>query len=257
MIRLKELLLDQRFQYWPTSSIALHALRENILPLSLNTWYKYVNKLGMKRLQPAHRRKKSVKGIRAERPHDIWHADITVFTTIDNLKHYVYLVADNYSRKILSWRIADVVKRDIRKATIEEAVKELKPSSNPITLITDGGPENTFTDLLSTLDQPIEHNIALTDIHFSNSLIEAHNKTIKYNYLYRMNIASGDELIKIFPTIVDDFNNRPHVSLHGLTPNEACNNLTIDKVKLKLHTQRATEERKLYNQNNRCQQCRS
>jgi hypothetical protein len=39
--KLKDFLLDPAYQYWPISSIALHALKTNILPLSINTWYKY------------------------------------------------------------------------------------------------------------------------------------------------------------------------------------------------------------------------
>lgn len=254
--KLKDLLTDVQFQYWPVSSIALYALRKNILPLSLNTWYKYVSKLGLARAKPVSRRKKNTISVRAERPHQIWHADITVFVTADNVKHYIYVVVDNFSRKVISWLVARSVSAKLRGATVEEAVKNVKAAYPEITLITDGGPENNLQKLLDTLEQQVLHKVALVDVHYSNSLIEAHNKLIKYNYLYRMGIPDGQRLRKIFPAVVDDFNNRPHISLNGLTPNEAEQNLSLNAEQLCLYKKKATEERKNYNQTHHCNHCK-
>lgn len=76
VLKIKEMLSDKQFQFWPVSSIALHALRKNILPFSVNTWYKYANKLGLSRPKPSSRRKKNNISVRAERP----RAGATVFT---------------------------------------------------------------------------------------------------------------------------------------------------------------------------------
>jgi putative transposase len=235
LTKLKDLLTDAQFQYWPVSSIALYALRKNILPLSLNTWYKYVNKLGLARTKPVSRRKKNTISIRAERAHQIWHADITMFTTADQARHYIYLVADNFSRKIVAWKIARTVNAAFREQTIEDALRNVRVPLQNISLITDGGHENKIQEFLSTIGQPIRQHTALVDVHYSNSLIEAHNKLIKYNYLYRMDITDGSRLEKVFLKIVKDFNNRPHISLNGLTPNEAEQNLSIDREQLCLY----------------------
>ena len=244
VLKIKEFLTSSQFQYWPVSSIALYSLRKNILPLSLNTWYKYVHKLGLVRPKPDSRRKKKTLGIRADRPHQLWHADITTFVTADRVRHFIYLVADNFSRKILSWLIAPSVSAELRKTTILDALNKVSHPNTSITLITDGGPENNLKAFLASLDHPMDHQTALVDIHFSNSLIEAHNKVIKYNYLYRMTITDGAQLMKVLSMIVDDFNNRPHISLGGLSPNDAEQNMVL-----------ATAERKVYNRNHRCQQC--
>lgn len=255
VLKLKGLLSDAQYQFWPVSSNALHALRNNTLPLSLNTWYKYVNKFGLSRPRPASRRKKNAFSVRAQRPHEIWHADITAFVTADHVKHYIYLVVDNFSRKILSWKIADSVKAEFRRSTIEEALGKVNNGPQNITLITDGGPENKIKAFQDSIDYPIQQKIALVDVHYSNSLIEAHNKLIKYNYLYRMDIPDEHQLLKIFPAVVDDFNNRPHVSLDGLTPNEAEQNHALDRNRLRIYVQNATQERKKYNQIHRCTHC--
>lgn len=144
LIKLKELLQDPRFQYWPISSIAYHALRNQTLSISLNTWYKYVNKFGLNRPRPKSRRSKDTISIRAEKPNQIWHADITVIKTRDHVKHFIYLVVDNFSRKILSWKIIDTVKTIYRSETIQQALEAIN-SASKIVLITDGGSENKFS----------------------------------------------------------------------------------------------------------------
>jgi putative transposase len=253
--KLKEKLVDPCFQYWPISSIAFDSLRNGSLPLSLNTWYKYANRLGVTRPRPSDRRKKSTKGIRANRPNQIWHADITRFVTLDNVIHYIYFVVDNFSRKILSWRVANKVSALIRRETIGEAMKELKNQDEHILLITDGGPENSLEEYLQSLGAPIIHKKALIDVECSNALIEAHNKVVKYNYLYRKSINDGVQLVKEVEFSVNDFNDRPHISLDGLTPNEGHAKVKLDLELLRKLKVEAGIKRKQDNLMNRCDAC--
>jgi len=129
---LKDKLIDPVNRYWPTSSIAFESLKDGSLPLSLNTWYKYAKRLGIVRLSPNGRRKKRVEGIRAIRPNQIWHADITRFITVDNQVSYIYLVVDNFSRKILSAFVANKVSALIRRLTVGEALKTFRGGEEPI-----------------------------------------------------------------------------------------------------------------------------
>src|SRR5579859_5952146 len=112
----------------------MDCLRNGTLPLALNTWYKYAKRLSLTRLKTDGRRKKHVEGIRAISPNQIWHADITRFVTSDNQIHYIYLVVDNFSRKILSWFVADKVSALIRRNTIGEALKTFEGGEEPIVL---------------------------------------------------------------------------------------------------------------------------
>lgn len=254
---LRKSLLDPRFQYWPVSSIALHTLRSNVLALSLNTWYKYVHKLGIIRHKPESRRKKTAVSIRAERPHQLWHADITSFVTTDYVRHYIYLVVDNFSRKILSWKVADAVNAAFRQDSIRQALEKIAHRNERITLITDGGPENNLHSPLNEISLPVEHKKALIDVQYSNSLIEAHNKILKYNYLYRMEIRNGELLQKALAQIINDFNSRPHISLGGLTPNEAEQGLSLNRRLLSRNIQQSTRERREYNRLHQCGHCKS
>jgi hypothetical protein len=66
----------------------------------------------------------------------------------------------------------------------------------------------------------IQHIIAQRHIEFSNSMIEAANKQLKYQFLYHHHIADYDALVKHVEQSVTDYNNRPHHVLYGLTPTE-------------------------------------
>jgi putative transposase len=181
--------------------------------------------------------------------------DITRFVTLDNVVHYIYLVVDNFSRKILSWFIADRVSALIRRQTIGEALRGLKNEDEHLVLITDGGPENALKEYLQNLNAAVIHQRALIDVHCSNSLIEAHNKLIKYNYLFKMSVSDLDHLRKLIPWITSDFNSRPHISLDGLTPSEKYENASLDTNSLRTLKVKALQKRKEYNFKNRCVNC--
>jgi putative transposase len=219
----KDLLQDERFRFWPVCSIAYYALRENLLTVSLATWYLYRKKLGITR-SVIPKKKRYAAGIAATSTNQVWHADITIVKTKDNIKHYVYLLMDNFSKFILSCCIASVVSGKIRVETIREAYYRYVRGDDDITLITDGGPENDNCEMKTFVVQHegmIRSLIALKDIPFSNSVIEAQNKLFKYGYLFRQEYNNFDESKRVFAGDVTDYNDiRPHISLNGYTPLE-------------------------------------
>jgi len=60
--------------------------------------------------------------------------------------------------------------------------------------------------------------------------IEAANKQIKYRFLYHKFIPDFDSLKRYVSEAVEDYNNRPHDVLGGLTPLEVLHGKTIDTV---------------------------
>jgi len=70
-----------------------------------------------------------------------------------------------------------------------------------------------------------------------------------------MDIRDGDQLSTALLKSVDDFNNRPHISLDGRTPSEAEQNIQLDTTKLSNYKKQASAERKIYNQSHQCKQC--
>lgn len=207
VMEMKSMLTDVKYRFWPVSSIAYYALRENIISVALATWYLYKKKLCIDRI-PVPRKEKYSTGLRASYPDQIWHADITIIKTLDGIKHYVYLLMDNFSRFILSWRIENVVSGRIRIETIRETYNKYHDKNIRTTLITDGGPENDNNEMdRFILNEANGFNsaIALKDIPFSNSMIEAQNKLFKYRYLFRQEYSTGEDLKRVFAEDLFDY----------------------------------------------------
>jgi putative transposase len=137
----------------------------------------------------------------------------------------------------------------------KRALTRGKNRDEHILLITDGGPENSLEEYLQNLGAPIVHQKAMIDVQCSNSLIEAHNKVIKYNYLYRKSVSDGFQLINEVEFSVNNFNDRPHISLNGLTPNESHRNEKLDIELLRKMKVEAGIKRKQDNLKNRCEVC--
>jgi transposase InsO family protein len=46
-------------------------------------------------------------GLRTTRADEMWHIDTTVIRLLDGTRAYLHAVIDNFSRRILAWRVAD------------------------------------------------------------------------------------------------------------------------------------------------------
>jgi hypothetical protein len=118
-------------------------------------------------------------------------------------------------------------------------------------LLTDNGSEN-FGDVtefvLQTSKPEVKHLVAQLDIEFSNSMIEAANKQLKYCFLYHRHIADINELRRYVKEAAEDYNNRPNNVLDGLTPLEVLKGLKPANYKeqvLQMKAARITENRKV------------
>lgn len=245
--KIKEMLTDQEFKYWPINSIAYYALRKNLVNASLATWYNYAKQLGINRRRFS-KKSRYGKGIRASAPHQIWHADITVVKCLNGMKYYVYLLMDNFSRYILNWQVSDKVSAKIKMDSIRQAYDQyIKGTELDVKLIVDGGVENNNGEvdaLLNSEGVSIRKLIAGKDIRFSNSLVEAQNKIIKYHYLFKKSYSNGEDLKKLLEWNIDDYQHkRPHHSLKGLIPIEALNGISVPKEQWILQIKEAKQVR--------------
>lgn len=245
---IKKYCIDQRFIHWPLSSVYHQLIRDHAARFSLPTFYKYVAQLRIARIKAKSRRKNHTRGIRANSPLHIIHADTTLFTTIDHCRHYIYLVQDNYSKAILQYRVAGKRAASIMFEALTSVYEQfLAPAiKSNCQLITDGGVENfgPITKWANTTQQPaIQHLIAQQDIVFSNSMIEAANKQLKYRFLYHHQIQDGNALTEYVKLAIEDYNNRPNNTIGGLTPLEALQGKKADRKNLKQELAIARAER--------------
>ena len=261
------ILSNGEFLHWPIISVAYYSMKNSILKAHPNTWYKYARLMRIKRRRFKKPKKDYDEGLRANAPNEKWHADITELQTADGRTSYIYLVMDNFSRYITSWRVADKVCAKVRIETFEETIinagikvkpKKVKRGSENIELIVDGGTENNNKKVETLLEKyPVDKLIALKDILKSNSMVESLNKIIKYDYLYPRNIQNQEELIKTMRKIVvPDYNDkRPHGSLFGLTPAEAYGRKIVNFKKIREKMVEAYHKRVAYNQTHACLGC--
>jgi transposase InsO family protein len=225
---IRELLNRKKFLHWPIASVWAYAVRNDLVRLSLCSWYRYNKKYKFRKGRPKFDKRKDYDPLRAERPNHTWHADITIVKTVDGLRNYVYLIVDNYSKLIINWKADKKCNGKIRTQTIREAIlqefgTDLTPTQK-IDLIVDGGTENNNQTVEAYIKQSqvdITKKIALKDIKQSNSMVEASNKILKHQYLFKQPIADIEHLQEHLKEAVEDFNNqRPHYALGIYTPYE-------------------------------------
>ncbi len=196
------------------------------------------------------RKPASYTPLTATAPFHILHMDVTLFKTVNGVKHYLYLIRDNYSKAILACKAATNYSSTIAKETLQQVLEKFSVMNSEGTLITDGGAENNgaLTQWLNKTGILWKKIIAQVDIIQSNSIAEAANKILKYRYLFPNPIADTEELVKVLDNALTDYNHMPQKNLYGLTPDEVLNGNIPDKHKFKMQITNARKKRISANQ---------
>jgi len=221
---------DPETVHWPSVSVAWKLIRDSKLSASVSTILAYARAMGLTSVRkPLHRSRK--KGsIVTSRPNEAWHVDVTVLRTRDGVRSYIQLILDSFSKRILAFSVARSISGQATAALLRSAMEALPhtPESS-IMLVSDGGSENvniSVKDYLASV--PLKLHIAQVDVSFSNSMIEAVNKILKYRYIFRKDIPSFRSVDQVVKDSVADYNARPHYALHGLSPDEVYAGKTFD-----------------------------
>ena len=223
---IKGLFADPSLHLWPGVSLYYHGLRSRGLHIALSTFYTYTALLGLKRaFRPPITK---TKGLQAAQPNEYLHVDTTHHGLEHGLTASIVFVSDNFSKAILGWRVATGKHAIHVVEALRDAVATMRqhhPDRISSVLVADGGGENhagCVQDLLRETVRPdITKVIALKDIQFSNSPIEAINKIYK-RYLRYHQPKTLQALQHVTHLFVQDYAyRRPHGSLKGLIPMEA------------------------------------
>ncbi|MDB4289536.1 DDE-type integrase/transposase/recombinase [Flavobacteriaceae bacterium] len=103
---LKSFMSRRRFSTWSIGSIWGFAFKKGFISMSRTYWYRYCLKLDISKQRKVEKAKRKRNSVKASHPNEIWHMDVTEFTTIDYVKFYIHTVLDNFSRKILTYTIS-------------------------------------------------------------------------------------------------------------------------------------------------------
>jgi len=255
---IKEFVKDQEYKNFPLVAVYYEMMRKGKAFMSLTTFYKYAKLFdGMVKRSLFKAKKKT--GIRAAKPKEIIHADVCVYRPLDNTKAFIYFIVDNFSRMILGWRISTQYNSSIMLDNLRTVYCEyLLEKEDPLAvLLVDDGIENkgSVCTAIQKQDIKLKRLVAQKDIHFSNSMIEAVNKRIKYDFLFRQQLPDLDSTRRFLETAVKQYNNRPHSALFGLTPKEVFYGAPPDKQLFKPQIELAKALRKAENKALNCDNC--
>ncbi|OQM73827.1 integrase [Pseudaminobacter manganicus] len=157
-----------------------------------------------------------LKGLRVERPNQVWCADITY---VPMRRGFLYLVAimDWHTRKVLAWRISNTLEADFCVEALNEAIYKF---GLPEIMNTDQGSQFTsfaWTDRLRHTGVRI--SMDGKGRFLDNIFIERLWRTLKYECVYLHAWETGSEARAGIRKWMTFYNHqRPHSALGGRPP---------------------------------------
>lgn len=243
------------FFHWPLRSIFYKILNDGAAFFSLATFYKYASVLGPARQIIRKARRKI--GIRSNAPLKLLHMDTTILQVQDGSKVYIHFIIDNFSRTILGWKASLEWNSKLTLSNLCEVCERFNLFHEPFTLLCDDGSENSgeVDVFLNGSGRLIKKLIAQVDIHFSNSMVEAVNKIMKYRFLFPKNLVSFQDVIHTLKTAVPEYNSRPSGVLFGYSPNQVLDGAIPDKHRFGENIKEAASKRPELNKTEACEAC--
>src|SRR5664279_2360640 len=101
----KDMVLAPEYRHMPLRTLTLYAQRLGKVFASASTWARLVRDRGWRRPRLRVHPAKPTVGVRATRPNEIWHIDVSILKLLDGTKAYIHAIIDNFSRKILAWAV--------------------------------------------------------------------------------------------------------------------------------------------------------
>ncbi|WP_420537214.1 IS3 family transposase [Flavobacterium lindanitolerans] len=165
-----------------------------------------------------HKYENLLKECELNRPEQVYVSDITYIKSHQKT-HYLSLVTDAYSRKIMGYKLSDDISSENMVQALKMAVENRK-STLPLIHHSDRGLQycsKIYQEVLA------KNGItpSMTDGYdcYQNALAERINGILKNEFLI-YKCKDGQTLEKLLKTAIETYNNkRPHLSLKMKTPN--------------------------------------
>src|SRR4029434_4941740 len=131
-------------------------------------------------------------------------------------------VIDNFSRRILAWRVADTFAPVNSVAALLEATRGANRCARAPVVLADAGVENVNAQVDELIATGILRRLlAFTELKFSNSMIEAWWRCLKHHWLFLHPLDSVATVRRLVAFYVDEHNHvLPHSAFRGQTPDE-------------------------------------
>ena len=217
---IRDMVTADEYRHVPTGTLARLAQRLGRVFASPTTWYRLVRANKWRRPRQRVHPAKPTVGIRATRPNEVWHVDTTLIRLLDGSKAYLHAIIDNFSRRVLAWRVNDTFIPAVTGELLIEAAREIEDAKPQV--LVDGGVENYNTAVDKLVDSGLLKRIlAQTEIRYSNSLIESWWRVIKHQWLFLNTLETAASVKKLVAFYVEQHNSHlPHSAFKGQTPDE-------------------------------------
>lgn len=158
----------------------------------------------------------------------LWVSDITYWKINSNQHLYISLITDAYSRKIVGYNVADTMEAVQSIQALQMALASLDGDAGPLQLThhSDRGIQYCSTKYVKLLqDKGIKISMTENGDPLENAIAERVNGIIKEEYLEHYTTNSLQEAKFNLVKAIKLYNNdRPHMSIENLTPNQLHNN---------------------------------
>jgi putative transposase len=217
-----DMVTSPEYRHVPTGTLAVLAQRLGTVCASPSTWYRLVRTYGWRRPRLRVHPTKPKVGLRTTGPDELWHIDTTVIRLLDGTHAYLHAVIDNFSRRILAWRIAETFAPGNSVAVLRDATRGATRSVDMPVVVADAGVENVNAQVDALIEADVLRRLlAFTELKFSNSMIEAWWRSLKHQWLFLHSLDSVATIRRLVAFYVHEHNHvLPHSAFRGQTPDE-------------------------------------
>jgi putative transposase len=167
-------------------------------------------------------------------PNQLWVSDITYWKIKDNFT-YISFVTDAYSRKIIGHHLGNSLQTSETIQALEMAILSISNERKELELIhhSDRGTQYCSSEYVKLLENS-KIGISMTENGdpLENAIAERINGIIKEEYLNDYQVDNLEEAKELLDAVIQLYNNeRPHMSIGNLTPNQVHqNNIKTEKL---------------------------
>ena len=157
-------------------------------------------------------------------PHQLWVSDIT-YWKINAQEHlYISFITDAYSHKIVGYQVAETLEAIESVQALQMALSAFEGAESHLQLThhSDRGIQYCSREYVKLLqDNNIQISMTENGDPLENAIAERVNGIIKEEYLDAYEVNNIKEARELLDRVIQLYNNdRPHLSISNLTPNQ-------------------------------------
>ncbi len=140
--KIADMVASNDYDHVPTGRLAVLAQRLGRVRASGTTWYRLVRMFHWRRPRTRVHPPKPKVGLRTDRLDEAWHVDMTVIRLLDGTRAFLHAVIDNFSSRILAWRVSGRFETINTVRFLLDALHGREQRAGTPRVVTDGGVEN-------------------------------------------------------------------------------------------------------------------